>query len=256
MAEDNITVSKDMLYGLVLTGLVGLLVLSVFTQGFGIGKSSAQPSASQQGDSNQPNAPTQPSGPNVAAGTGKIVELMDDDIKLGSDSAPVVMIEFSDFQCPFCRKFYTESFANLKKDYVDTGKVQLVFRDFPLSFHPSAQKAAEAAECAADQNKGWEMHDKMFEEQAKLGSGTVTFSVDDLKSWASQLGLDTAIFSTCLDSGKYSQEVQNDESAGIAAGIQGTPSFIFAKRDGSSIVPISGAQPYGTFKSTIDQLLQ
>ncbi|MEW6722682.1 MAG: thioredoxin domain-containing protein [Candidatus Micrarchaeota archaeon] len=250
--EDGITIGKDTLYGVVIAGLTALLVLSVFTQGFGVMKSPATGPAQPVAPTQPALAPTQPAAPSAP----DVASLMDDDMKLGSDSAPIVIIEFSDMQCPFCRKWFIESYSSLKQEYIDTGKAQLVFRDFPLSFHPAAQKAAEAVECAADQGKGWELHDKMYEEQSKQGSGTVQFSVDDMKSWASQIGLDAASFNTCLDSGKYANEVAADYNDGLAAGVQGTPAFIVAKRDGSSAVPISGAQPYGTFKSTIDQMLQ
>jgi len=246
--KDTITVSKDTFYGIVIAVLAGLLILSIFTQGFGIIKTT-QPSQPTQ--PTQPMQPTQPSG-----GTGNIVSLMDDDMKLGSDSAPVVIVEFSDFQCPFCRKFFVDTYGQIKKDYIDAGKVQIVFRDFPLSFHPAAEKSAEAVECAADQNKGWEMHDKVFQEEEKQGQGTIQYGVSDLKTWASEIGLNMSTFNDCLDSGKQAQEIQKDISDGSTAGVQGTPSFMIGKRSGGKIVPISGAQPYNAFKSAIDQLLQ
>ncbi len=186
----------------------------------------------------------------------EIAKLMDDDIKLGSDNAPVVVIEFSDYQCPFCRKFWLYSFSKMKTEYIDTGKVQFVYRDFPLLFHQGAEKGAQAVECADVQNKGWEMHDKIFAEQATIGSGTVIFTVNDLKQWATQLGLDREKFDSCLDSGEYANEINKDYNDGLAAGASGTPYFILAKRDGTNTVPLSGAQSYSTFKATIDQLLQ
>ncbi len=255
--EETVTMSKSTLYHGVIGVLVILIIASVFTSGFGIVKPTgvAPPTIPTQ-----PNAPAiqQPSTAPAPSGTsGNIKSLMDTDMKLGSDSAPLVMIEFSDFQCPFCRKFWIESLPSIQKEYIDTGKVQLVYRDFPLSFHPSAQKAAEATECAKEQGKGWELHDKIFEEENKLGQGTVQFTVDNMKSWAAQIsGLDTTAFTSCLDSGKYAQEVQKDFNDGSAAGIQGTPGFFVGKRDGNTVVPITGAQPYSAFKSAFDQLLQ
>lgn len=185
-----------------------------------------------------------------------IAELMDDDMRMGSDSAPVVIVEFSDLQCPFCRKFWTESFSQLKGDYIDTGKVQYVFRDFPLSGHPAAQKAAEAAACAQEQGKGWEFHDKAYEEQNKLGVNTIQFTVSDMKAWAKEIGVDSVKFDSCLDSGRYTSEVLGDLSDGNSYGIKGTPAFFIAKRDGSRMVPLAGAQPYSSFRSAIEQLLQ
>ena len=241
MAEETAGSGKSALYGVIIVGLVILILLSIFTKGFGIG--------STGGAGNGAATP-------VSGTADQIKALMDDDMRIGSDTAPVVMVEFSDFQCPFCRKFWADSFQEIKKDYIDTGKVQLVYRDFPLSFHPSAMIAAQADECADDQGKGWEMLDKMNSEQAKLGPGTVQFTADDLKRWASEIGLDSSRFDSCLDSGNYSSEVQDDFSDGSSAGVRGTPSFILAKRDGSVAVPLSGALPYSTFKSNLDQLLQ
>ena len=110
--------------------------------------------------------------PNSADGAIEMKGLFDDDPKLGSDSAPIVIVEFSDFQCPFCAKFYSDSFGKIKKDYVDTGKVQLIYRDFPLGFHQNAEKAALASQCADEQGKWEQMHDLIFQKQnqwANLG---------------------------------------------------------------------------------------
>lgn len=166
-------------------------------------------------------------------------KLPDDDPVAGKADAKVTIVEFSDFQCPFCGKFYNDAYQQLKKDYIDTGKVKLVYRDFPLGFHPEAQKAAEAGECADDQGKFWQMHDKIFSNQS-------TMSVDGYKKWAKELGLDSAKFNQCLDSGTKASEVQKDESDGQAAGIGGTPSFFINEK------LVVGAQPYSVFKAAID----
>ncbi len=173
-----------------------------------------------------------------------------DDPYLGNKRAKVTMIEFSDYQCPFCRTFWKDSFAQLKKEYIDTGKVLFVYRDYPLSFHPMAEPSAQAAECADDQGKYWEMHDKIFGEQGKKGQGTVTFTLQDLKLWASQIGLDAGKFNQCLDSGKYKDEVAKDFADGSAAGVSGTPSFFI---NGRLVV---GAQPYASLKAIIDEELK
>lgn len=179
-------------------------------------------------------------------GTTRVDVSVDNDAYLGNKKAKVVIIEFSDFQCPFCRTFWKDSFVQIKKDYIDTGKVMFVYRDFPLGFHPAAQKSAEATECAREQNKYWEMHDKIFGEQDKLGQGTITYTVDDLKKWASQIGLNSTKFNQCLDSSKYKSEVEQDAASGAAAGVTGTPSFFI---NGKLMV---GAQPYSAFKSAIE----
>lgn len=164
----------------------------------------------------------------------------------GKENAPVTIVEFSDYQCPFCRRAFEDSLKQVRKDYVETGKVRILFRDFPLSFHPMAQVSAESARCAGDQDKYFLMHDKMFDEQEKQGQGTVQFTVADLKKWAKEIGLDEQKFNTCVDSGKYTKAVQDDFNAGAAAGVSGTPTFFI---NGQQLV---GAQPYSAFKAVID----
>ncbi|MEK7600554.1 MAG: DsbA family protein [Patescibacteria group bacterium] len=173
----------------------------------------------------------------------------DDDAVLGDKKAPVTIIEFSDYQCPYCRAFWRETYPRLKKDFIETGKVRLVFRDFPLSNHPGAIPAAHATECAEEQGKFWEMHDMIFAEQDTKGVNTISFSVDDLKRWAGKVGLNQTAFNTCLDSGKYNEEIAKDLKDGAASGASGTPSFFI---NGNLIV---GAQPYETFKAAIEQIL-
>ncbi len=168
--------------------------------------------------------------------------LYDDDALKGDPNAPVTIIEFSDYQCPFCARFVQETFPTIQKEYIDTGKVNVVFRDFPLPFHEYAQKAAEAAECAGEQGKYYEMHDKLFYDGVE--GGVATF-----KKYATNLGLDTASFNSCLDSGSMASEVAADMQAGSNVGVTGTPAFIINGR------LISGAQPYAVFKQVIDDEL-
>jgi protein-disulfide isomerase len=171
-----------------------------------------------------------------------MVALADDDPVKGDPNAPITIIEFSDFQCPFCGKFYRETLPQIKEKYIDTGKVKLIYRDFPLSFHENAQSAAEAAECANEQGKFWEYHDLLFEKQQDL-------SVENYKQWAEELGLDMEQFNECLDSGKYADEVTNDFSDGQAAGVTGTPAFFINGKK------VSGAQPFSVFEQIIEEEL-
>lgn len=183
-------------------------------------------------------------------GNGAKVDVsVDDDPILGNKNAKVTIIEFSDYQCPFCRSFWKDALVQIRKDYVDTGKVRFVYRDYPLSFHPMAMPSAQASECADDQGKYWEFHDKLFSEQEKLGQGTVTYTVLDLKKWAAAIGLNAGQFNQCLDSGKYKAEVEKDMADGTAAGVSGTPSTFINGRQ------IVGAQPYASFKTIIDEEL-
>jgi protein-disulfide isomerase len=158
----------------------------------------------------------------------------------GPDNATVTIVEFSDFQCPYCGRVLP-TVEKLMKDY--DGKVRLVFRHFPLSFHPNAAKAAEAGACAADQGKFWQMHDKMFGNQQKL-------AVEDLKSFAKDLGLDQGKFDKCLDSGEKAPLVSGDEKDGEQAGVSGTPAFFI------NGIFINGAVPYEQFKETVDRELK
>jgi len=184
-----------------------------------------------------------------AAGV-KVNVSADDDAVSGNEKAKVTIIEFSDFQCPFCRVFWSEAYQQIKKEYIDTGKIKFVYRDYPLSFHPAAQVSAEASECAREQGKFWEMHDKIFSEQAKQGSGTITYGVPELKKWASQIGLNLDNFNQCLNSGKYKSEVENDFADGSSYGVSGTPTLYI---NGS---PVIGAQPFSVFKEIIDNELK
>jgi len=158
----------------------------------------------------------------------------------GPESAPVTIVEFSDFQCPFCSKIIP-TLDRVTKDYADT--VRLVFRQFPLhSLHPEAQKAAEASLCAHEQGEFWAMHDAMFEDQEALG-------LADLKATAKTLGLDSTTFDDCLDSGKHADQVEADLEAGLAAGVSGTPALFINGRF------LSGAQAYDEIAKVIDDEL-
>lgn len=161
---------------------------------------------------------------------------VDDDPAFGSASAPVTIVEFSEFQCPYCRRV-VPTMKQIKDAYGD--QVRVVFRDFPLEFHQFAAKASEAGECADDQGKFWEMHDHLFENQRAL-------AVEDLKKYATDLGLNAEEFASCLDSGKYAAEVTKDQEDGKGLGVTGTPTFFINGQ------MISGALPFDMFKAIID----
>lgn len=158
----------------------------------------------------------------------------------GPEKAPVEMIEFSDFQCPFCFRA-APTVQQVLSTYGD--KIRLVYRHYPLGSHPNARPAAEASECAAEQGKFWEYHDRLFANPAKLATA-------DLKQDAVELGLDPATFNACVDSRKYKSQVEDDIKAGDAAGVSGTPAFFINGR------LLSGAQPFEAFKRVIDDELQ
>ncbi len=228
-------------------GLMGVIL------GFGLGNfngagfsiAANNPTPQQIAEAPTPSAPEVPQAPATPA-------TVDDDPVLGSQDAPVTLIEFTDYQCPFCGRHYTNTYGQLKKDYIDTGKVKYVVRDFPLGFHPHAQKTAEATECADDQGKFWEMHDKIFETQATWSNATDI--IPTLKQYAADLKLNTGTFNTCLDSGAYKDEVAKDMADGSAAGIDGTPGFWVLGPGGKS-EQISGAVPFADFQKAIDSML-
>jgi len=172
-----------------------------------------------------------------------IIEVsIDDDSILGDPNAPVTIIEFSDYECPFCSRFYVNTLPQLKSEYIDTGKVKLIYRDFPLSFHQNAQKAAEATETARElggDEAFWKMHDKIFENQQSI-------SEQDLIKYAGEIGLNEDKFKEILNSGKYGDEVQKDFQDGQKAGVQGTPTFFINGK------PLVGAQPFEAFKQVIE----
>lgn len=163
----------------------------------------------------------------------------DDDPSIGPKDAPITIIEFSDYQCPFCAR--AEPAVKRVLEFYK-GKVNFVYRDFPLSFHQYAQKAAEASECADEQGKFWQYHDILFEKQSEWSSGGVL----KLKEYAIGLGLDSKKFNECLDSGKYANEVQKDIEDGQNYGVSGTPAFFI------NGIEVSGAQPFDVFQKIID----
>ncbi len=215
--------------------LIGLFVLILSGQNLGENK---QENINQAGIVNT--NIEQPSNP-LPAPQAEVPPVTADDHVKGGKNAKVTLIEYSDFECPFCARHY-ETMNKIVKEYGD--KIQIVYRHFPLSFHSNAEKAAEASECAAEQGKFWEMHDKIFE--ANLAG---EMSVAKWKEVAKKLGLNTSKFNDCLDSGKYASKISQQMNEGSAAGVEGTPAtFVNGEL-------VSGALPYDQFKQIIDSKL-
>jgi protein-disulfide isomerase len=171
----------------------------------------------------------------------------------GSNDAKVTLIEFSDYQCPFCGRHTRDTNPQLQKEYVETGKVRYVFFDMPLeSIHPLAFKAAEAARCAEDQGKYWEMHDRLFANQQKL---------EPWDEHAKALGLDLKLFDACMASDMHAAGIRADIATAQKLGINGTPSFLVALSDPKNqmqvkgLVLIRGAKPLAEFKTELDKAL-
>jgi protein-disulfide isomerase len=158
----------------------------------------------------------------------------------GPENAPVEIVEFSDFQCPFC----LSAFPTVNKVLATYGdKIRFVYRHYPLPNHSSARPAAEASVCAGEQGKFWQYHDRLFSSNGKL-------SEPELKQYAADLGLNTSSFNTCVDSRKYEKDVESDVEAGNAVGVNGTPAFFINGR------ALNGAQPFDAFKRVIDEELK
>ena len=158
---------------------------------------------------------------------------------IGNADAKVTLTEYSDLECPFCKRFYNDAYKQIKAEYIDTGKVKVVFKHFPLTnIHPNAMPAAIAVECALEQGKGVEMHDKVFESSS--------LSTTSLKAMAVELKLDSVQFDTCLDTQKYKDKVLADQAEGVSKGVSGTPTVFV---EGQKLV---GAQPFSVFKTAID----
>jgi protein-disulfide isomerase len=206
-------------------------------------------------------APAASSVPAAAApDTGPVKVSIDDDAVLGDKNAPLTMVEFSDYECPFCKRYFDQTYPELKKNYIDTGKLKVVFRDLPLTFHdPMATKEAVAANCAKEQGGDaayYKMHDAMFTQTTSNGTG---LSVDKLYTIAGEIGMNAANFKTCLDSDKYKDEVKKDLADAGTAGADGTPTFFVGKSDPSGTIEgtrLVGAQPYTAFSTIIDGLLK
>jgi protein-disulfide isomerase len=166
----------------------------------------------------------------------------------GNPNAKVKIVAFEDFRCPFCEKFFSDTEPQIIKDYVDTGKAVLYYRQYQF-LGPASVIAGNAAECANEQGKFWNLHEYLYKNQPSE-SDTSMYTVDNLTKIAGQLGMNAANFKSCLSTNKYDKNVQGDLAAGQAAGVTGTPTIFI------NGLPVVGAQPYAAFKTIIDQQLK
>ena len=171
------------------------------------------------------------------------IELSENELSIGDLNAPVTVVEWSDFQCPYCKKFYEDTIKEIKTNYVDTGKVRFVYKHFPLSFHESAELSAMAVECANEQGVWYEYHEAIFENQAG------NYDESDLIKWSQGIVGDQNEFRSCLSSNRYSEKIKNDMNYGQSIGVQGTPGSVV------NGIKIDGAQPYAVVASIIESEL-
>ena len=179
----------------------------------------------------------------------------DNDPIIGNPDAPITIIEFSDFQCPFCARFHIQTLPTIMEEYIEKGTVKLVFRDFPIqSIHPNAVPASVAAECANEQGKFKQMHDILFEKQNEWSNLETVYAIELFNQYSEQINLEQEQFSSCLSTAKYVKEIQNDLDDGRTYGVTGTPGFFIGNQQ-IGFVELKGAQPFESFKNVIDRQL-
>ena len=256
---EKITIKKST-YNNMLKGIIAAIAIAAFVGGYSLGTLDNSESGitneqlkdmlSQIKTAPQPvQQPTQPGAPQIIK-----VSLDDDPVK-GNANAPLTVVEFSDYQCPFCSKFYTETLPQLEQNYVDTGKIKFVYRDMPIdSLHPNARAAAIAAECADEKGNFWDYHNMLFEKQAEWKSLTATEIQNTLSKYATDLGLQSASFESCMNSQSIADEVNKDALDGALYGATGTPTF-FIGNEKNGFAKFVGAQPYTAFQAAIDAQL-
>ncbi len=243
-------------YGLVITAVVGIAIGAFFAGYFVASSADASEyvTKSQLRDilsKAQPAAAIVPSAPTIP----KLIVSIDDDPMIGDPDAPVTIVEFSDFECPFCMRFYHQTFPSIMEHYVETGLANFVYRDFPLdNIHPNARITHIASECADEQNMFWPYHDLLFERQLewnKLGAGDIVTRVVE---YASILSLDIDAFTSCLNDPAINAEIDADIAHGVQYGVSGTPAF-FIGNDDTGYVLVTGAKPFEAFVDVIDRNL-
>ncbi len=170
---------------------------------------------------------------------------------LGREDAPLVLVEYTDYQCPFCQRFHNDAFAQIKANYIDTGKIRFVTRDFPLSFHENAMRGAIAARCSAEQGKFWDFRNTLIVNASQL-------QPDKIAGYAQSASMDVGKFKACIDSDKYKAAIDKDIAEGTVAGVTGTPAFVLGRVQNGKIegVRIVGAMPYAQFDAKIQEFMK
>ena len=260
--EAKITIKKST-YNNLLRGIIVLIGIAAFIGGYSLGTFDNSDSGlsseelkeiiselEAKAPAPQPaQAPTQPTAPSVFQ-----VSLDDDPVK-GNPNAPVTVVEYSDFQCPFCSRFFQQTLPLIEENYIDTGKIKFVYKDLPLDrLHPNARAAHIAAECADEEGKFWEYHDTLFEKQPQWSNLASSELQNTLTEFATDMGLQAASFESCMQSPSIADEVNKDTLEAASYGATGTPTFfIGTEKDG--YIKLVGAQPYAAFQNAIDNLL-
>ena len=259
--DAKVTINKSTFNNL-LKGIVVAIAITAFFGGYFVGTFDNTDSgvsneeikeiltAIQKAPAPQPTQqPSQPNAPQIFQ-----ISLDDDPFK-GDPNAPVIVVEFSDFQCPFCSRFYQQTLPLIQENYIDTGKIKFVYRDLPLdSLHPNARLTHIAAECADEQEKFWEYHDVLFDKQSQWQRLSSTDLPITLTQYAADLGIQTESFETCLESEEMANEVKKDVADATRYGSTGTPTF-FVGTEEDGFIKLVGAQPYAAFQAAIENYL-
>ncbi len=261
--DSEITIKKST-YNNMLKGIVAAIAIAAFVGGYSLGifdnsdsgvtieelKEIISEIEINTAPAPQPaQIPTQPTAPQIFR-----VSLDDDPVK-GNPNAPVTVVEYSDFQCPFCSRFFTQTLPLLEENYIDTGKIKFVYKDLPLdSLHPNARSAHIAAECADEQGKFWEYHDVLFEKQPQWSNLASSELQNTFTEFATEMGLQAASFESCMQSPNIADEVNKDTLEAASFGATGTPTF-FIGNEKDGFIKLVGAQPFVAFQSAIDNQL-
>jgi protein-disulfide isomerase len=266
--SEKILINKTT-FNAIIIGAVIAIAAAAFASGFVLGESSSGINSDELvkskladqiamlekklDDVKVPTPTAQPSQVQPSAPVFIQVSLDDDPVK-GNPDAPITIVEFSDFQCPFCARFFDQTLSPLVETYIDTGKVKLVYRDLPLvSIHANAMPTHIAAECADEQGKFWEFHDILFSKQSEWGRLSADDLAYKLNEYATTLKLDISSFESCLTSQEIADEVNKDIFDASTYGASGTPTF-FIGNEKDGFVRLAGAQPLESFKGIIDNL--
>jgi len=254
--NSEVVVIKKSTFNKLLVGVISAVVISAFLGGYVLGAETVEPEKiiiTNAEDVIGPIQTQQSTQSPLSTNPSSVISIsLDDDPIKGNLNAPITIVEFSDFQCPFCARFHSTTLPQLEANYIDSGKVKFVYRDFPIQgIHPNAVLAALASECADDQGMFWEYHDLVFENQKKWQSLSGRIVVDTFEQYALELGLSTSDFNTCVESAKYIDEVTKDYQDGVSYGVTGTPGF-FVGNDELGYVKIIGAQQYQVFERVIE----
>jgi len=260
--ETKITIKKST-YNNMLKGIVAAIAIATFLGGYAVGtldNDSDSLSADEikeiisAVEAKAP-APQQAQSPPRSTAPQIFQVSLDDDPFKGNPNAPVTIVEFSDFQCPFCLRFFDQTLPLIEENYINTGKVKLVYKDLPLdNLHPNARPVHIAAECADEQGKFWEYHDVLFEKQSEWQRLSSSDLQTTLVQYADDFGLQTASFEACLSSPEMADEVNADFLQAASYGATGTPTF-FIGNEKDGFIKLVGAQPYAAFQRAIDSQL-